>query len=189
MRAGILAATLLVWAGSAPAQQHAIAAEQSTLTIRVDKSGLFSAFGHTHEIRAPILRGVADILEHASAEVHVDARALRVVDRDVSEKDRAEIQKTMLGPEVLDSERFPEIVFRTTSAESAGAGRWTLRGNLTLHGETRAVTVEAILKNGHYTGHATVKQTEFGMKPVRVAGGAVRVKDEVRIEFDVQLAP
>jgi hypothetical protein len=189
VKAVVLAASMLVWAGSVPAQQHAIDTPKSTLTIYVGKSGFFSAFGHAHEIAAPILRGSAEVGEHPWAEVHVNARALRVIDRDVSEKDRAEIQKTMLGPEVLDSERFGEIAFRSSSAESAGAGRWTLRGNLTLHGQTRPVTVETVYKNGHYTGHATVKQTEFGMKPVKVAGGAVRVKDEVRIEFDLQLAP
>ena len=57
-----------------------------------------------------------------------------------------------------------------------------------LHGATRPVTVNVIEKAGHYTGHAVLRQTEFGMKPLKVAGGAVRVKDEVRIEFDIQLA-
>ena len=42
------------------------------------------------------------------------------------------------------------------------------------------------LKDGHYTGEATVKQTDFGIKPPGKAG--IRAKDEVRIEFDVQLA-
>jgi hypothetical protein len=37
-------------------------------------------------------------------------------------------------------------------------------------------------------GNAVVKQSDFGIKPVKVAGGTVKVKDEVRIEFDIQLA-
>jgi polyisoprenoid-binding protein YceI len=118
--------------------------------------------------------------------MHVDARALRVIDKDESEKDRAEVQKTMLGPEVLDSERHQEIVFKSTVAEPAGPGRWTLRGNLTLRGQTRPVTVHVTLKDGRYTGEAIVKQTDFGIKPPGKAG--VRAKDEVRVEFDVRLA-
>ena len=47
---------------------------------------------------------------------------MRVRDAKVSDKDRAEIQKTMLGPEVLDVERYPEIVFRSTAAEKAASG-------------------------------------------------------------------
>jgi polyisoprenoid-binding protein YceI len=177
----------LVLTAAASAQQHAINTKNSTLTIRVYKTGFFSAFAHNHEIRAPIVSGNADTSAHPSVELRVDTRALRVMDPDVSEKDRAEIQKTMLGPEVLDSERFPEIVFRSTAAESTGGGKWTLRGNLTLHGATKPVAVEVIFKDGRYTGQALLKQTDFGIKPVRVAGGTVKVKDEVRIEFEVRL--
>jgi polyisoprenoid-binding protein YceI len=58
----------------------------------------------------------------------------------------------MLGPEVLDSEHYQEIVFKSTSAEAAGQGHWTLRDTLTLRGQTRPVTVRVRLKNGQYTG-------------------------------------
>ena len=51
------------------------------------------------------------------------------------------------------------------------------------------MTVDVKEKSGHYTGHATLKQTDFGIEPVKVAGGAVRVKDEVQVEFDIQLSP
>jgi len=93
--------------------------------------------------------------------------------------------RTMLGPEVLDSEHHQEIVFKSTGAESIGQGRWTLRGNLTLRGQTRPVTVQVTLKDSRYTGQTTVKQTDFGIKPPGKAG--VRAKDEVRLEFDVRL--
>jgi hypothetical protein len=36
---------------------------------------------------------------------------------------------------------------------------------------------------------ATVRQTEFGIKAIKVAGGTVKVKDEVRVVFDIHLAP
>jgi polyisoprenoid-binding protein YceI len=168
------------------AQQQNIDTQKSALTIHVGKTGAFSGFGHEHEVHAPIHSGTADTGSHPAVEIHVDARALRVIDKGESEKDRVEVQKTMLGPEVLDSEHHREIVFKSTGAESAGQGRWTLRGNLTLHGQTRPVTVRVTLKDGHYTGDATVKQTDFGIKPPGKAG--VRAKDEVRIEFDVWLA-
>ena len=75
---------------------------------------------------------------------------MRVMDKDVSEKDRAEIQETMLGPKVLDAGRFPEIRFRSTAVEPAGAGRWTVRGDLTLHGQTRPVKLDVQSQNGHF---------------------------------------
>ena len=181
-----LAAATLMCVPCVSAQQHDIDTQKSTLTIYVGKTGAFSGLGHDHEVRAPIHSGTADTGSHPGVEVRVDARALRVIDKDSSEKDRAEVQKTMLGPEVLDSERHQEIVFKSTAAEPVGQGKWTLRGNLTLHGQTRPVTVHVTLKDGRYTGEALVKQTDFGIKPPGKAG--VRAKDEVRIEFDVHLA-
>jgi polyisoprenoid-binding protein YceI len=185
MRTIFLAAVSLVLVLSASAQQKKIDTQKSTLTIHVGKTGALSGLGHEHEVRAPIQSGTAETGSHPSVEVHVNAADLRVIDKD-AEKDRAEVQKTMLGPEVLDSENHREIVFKSTSAESSGQEKWTLRGNLTLHGQTKPVTVQVILKDGRYTGDSTIKLTDFGIKPPGKAG--VRVKDEVKIEFDVRLA-
>jgi polyisoprenoid-binding protein YceI len=169
------------------AQPHSIDAQKSTLTIHVGKTGVLSGLGHEHEVHAAIRSGIADTGSHPAVEIHVDARALRVIDQGESEKDRAEVQQTMLGPEVLDSEQHQEIVFKSTGAEPAGQGRWTLHGNLTLRGQTHPVTANVTLKDGDYRGETTVKQTDFGIKPPGNAG--VRAKDDVRIEFDVRLAP
>jgi len=185
-RTVFLSAVSLVCVLGVSAQQHNIDTQKSTLTILVGKTGVFSGLGHEHEVRAPIHSGTADTGPHPAVEMHVDARALRVIGKDEPEKDRVEVQKTMLGPEVLDSERYQEIVFKSTGADAGAEGRWTLRGNLTLRGQTRPVTVQVTLKDGRYTGDATVKQTDFGIKPPGKSG--VRAKDEVKIEFDVRLA-
>lgn len=186
MKAVILAAVSLLFATGVSAEQHAIDTKHSTLTIHVGKAGVFSALGHEHEIRGAIDTGRAETGAHPSVEVHVDARALKVIDEDESEKDRATVQKTMLGPEVLDSERFNYIVFKSTSAESTGEGQWIVHGDLTLRGTIKPVNVLVRLKDGRYTGEAIVKQTDFGIKPPGKMG--VRAKNEVRIEFDVLLA-
>jgi polyisoprenoid-binding protein YceI len=183
----LVAAATLACALGVSAQQKKVDTQKSTLTIHVGKTGFFSGFGHEHEVRAPIHGGTADRGSHPAVEIHVDARSLRVIDKDASEKERTEVQQTMLGPEVLDSEKHQEIVFKSTAADSAGQDRWTLHGNLTLRGQTRPVTVKVTLKDGHYTGEAAVKQTDFGINPPGKAG--VRAKDEVKITFDVQLNP
>ena len=172
---------------AAHAESHPIDTEKSVLTVRAYKSGVLSAFGNDHEISAPIESGTVDTTAH-KVELRVRAAALRVHDPKASEKDRDEIQKTMLGPEVLDTAQHAEIVFRSTDAKDAGDGVWHVRGELTLHGTTKPVVVNVTERNGHYTGTAQLKQTDFGIRPVKVAGGTVRVKDEVRIEFDIQLA-
>src|SRR5260221_1289673 len=180
MKRAIFFSTIpLLCALGVSAQQHNIDTQKSTLTIHVGKTGVFSGLGHEHEVRAPIHSGSADTGTHAAVEIHVDARTLTVVGKDEPEKDRADVQKTMLGPEVLDSEHHQEIVFKSTSAEAGGAGKWTLRGNLTLHGQTHLVMAQVTLKDGHYTGETTMKLTDFGIKPPRKP--RVRAIDEVKI--------
>ena len=177
----------LVFASSTAAQPRPIDTANSTLTVRVFKAGVFSALGHDHEISARIASGSVDVAGHR-VQLTAKASSLRVADPHVSEKDRAEIQSTMTGPDVLSVERYPEISFDSTMAEPAGGNSWKVHGNLTLHGVTRPVLVDVHESGGHYVGSSQFKQSEFEMKPIKVAGGTIRVKDEIRVEFDIQLA-
>lgn len=187
----LIALALSCAASAAPKQTPTNAAEidtaHSTLTVHVYKTGLFSALGHNHEISAPIESGKVDPTGNPSVELRVDARKLRVLDPDASEDTRAQVEKTMLGPEVLDSDRLPEIHFQSTAIEPSGANHWTVRGNLDLHGQSHPVTVDVTLQDGIYRGSAAFKQTEFGIKPVSVAGGTIKIKDEVKIDFEIRL--
>jgi hypothetical protein len=47
------------------------------------------------------------------------------------------------------------------------------------------VKVEVERQSGIYRGSATVLQKDFGIEPIRIAGGSVKVKNEVRIEFEI----
>jgi len=158
--------------------------EHSTLTLRVYKTGLFAAFAHDHELNAPIRQGSFDE-DKQVVELSVDARMLHVVDPGVSASERSQIQATMLGPKVLDSDKFQDIKFHSTSVERAGEGKWTVNGELTLHGQTHPVKVDVQGEKGHYHGSALLRQKEFGITPVSIAGGSVKVKDEIRVEFDI----
>lgn len=164
--------------------ERAIDTERSVVTVRVYKAGLFSSFGHDHEIRAPIKEGAFDE-EKSTVQFVLDARTLRVVDPEVSDKDRAEIQATMLGPKVLDSENFREIRFHSTEVNRRTDDKWIVHGDLTLHGQTRPVEAEVQSQNGGYRGSVQLRQKDFGITPVSVAGGSVKVKAEVRVEFEI----
>lgn len=169
------------------AQDQTIDTVKSILKIRVFKSGLFSAFGHNHEISAPIAEGTVHLSGDQSVALRIHARELRVLDPDVSAKERGDVQKTMEGPEVLDINRFPEISFQSTAVQKKDEQHWVVRGNLTLHGQTYPVMVDVTYKDSRYQGSAQLRQHDFGMTPVSIAGGAVKVKDEVKVEFDVVL--
>ncbi len=160
--------------------------QKSTLTVRVFKTGLFSAFAHDHQINAPIEHGTFSE-EPPAVEFVVAAEKLKALDKE-SPGNLAKIQKTMLGPEVLDTEKYPEIRFHSTSVERTGEAEWAVHGDLTLHGQTHPVTVKVNKSEGHYRGVVPILQKDWGIEPVSIAGGSVKVKNEVRIEFDVTVA-
>jgi polyisoprenoid-binding protein YceI len=122
-----------------------------------------------------------------SVEIHFDARKIRVLDPKVSADDRAKIQETMLSDKVLDASRFPEMAFVSRSVKPAGENAYTVEGDLTLHGVTHALTVPVALLDGHYKGSVNLKQSEFGMVPISLFGGSVKVKDVIEISFDIVL--
>jgi polyisoprenoid-binding protein YceI len=164
--------------------QKPIDTQRSVLTVRVYKAGAFSAFGHEHAIRAPIQNGTFDE-DRGTVDFVIDANALRVVDSGVSDRDRAEIQSTMLGPKVLDSTQFHEIRFHATDVRPSSQKRWIVQGDVTLRGQTHPVKVDVERLEGQYRGSARLRQSEFGITPVTVAGGTIKVKDEVRVEFEI----
>jgi hypothetical protein len=168
------------------AEDRAIDVSTSSLTIHVFKSGLFSPFADNHVVSARIANG---LLNETGVSIVARASTLTVIDPDASDSARAEVQRRMLGPDVLDSERFPEITFKSTVVERAGNDRWRVTGDLILHGCRRRLSVTVTERAGHYFGTFALKQRDFGIKPVRIAGGVVGVKDELTVEFDIVSAP
>jgi len=200
IRAGIfcaLAAALGARAAAAP-QTYAVLPE-SRITVHVGKAGLFSFAGHQHEVVGHTSGGeiVADEADLARSSVALtfDARALTVSGKDEPPEDVPKVQAKMLGPEVLDVARFPDVTFRSVSVSgaAAGSGQWDLQlgGDLTIHGVTKRVTLPVHVTRQAETlrasGGITIRHTDFGLKPVSVAG-VVKVKDELRLDFEITAA-
>ena len=157
---------------------------RSSITIRVGRTGMFSFAGDNHLVRAPLASGsVNEAGKHI--EFKVQSKSLRVEDPGTAADKKAQIQERMLGPDVLDSEHFPVIQFRSTSISGAPADL-RVAGDLTLRGQTRPIEakVQQIAK-GHWRGAASLKQSAFGIKPISIAGGTVKVKDELKLEFEI----
>jgi polyisoprenoid-binding protein YceI len=192
IRLGVLLA-LAVLVGGTPAGRatpfradaSAIDVGQSRLTIFVYKSGFFSAFADDHVINAPIADGTVSTTEPLAVTVTVRARDLDVTDPTLSADKRREVRTRMLGPEVLDADTYPTITFASQRIEAAGTDRWTVAGRLTIHGQTREVRFDAAATNGVYRGKARIRQRDFGIAPISIAGGTVKVKDEIVVEFAI----
>lgn len=185
---GATTAFLLTTAAVCPqvanAQRAAIDAAHSSVTVRVYKSGLLSGLAHNHEIHAPVASGNLDVRDKA-VELSFNVTDMKVVDPGVSDSEKQEIEDTMKGPKVLDMAQFSSISFASTAVAASGQDRYQVTGTLELHGASRPVNVLVVLRDEKFTGTVALKQTDFGITPVKIAGGAVKVKDEIDIEFSI----
>jgi len=179
--------------------RYRIDAGQSRFTVRAYAGGFLSAFAHDHNIAIRDFSGGADFtygtVEPASLRLVIKADSLAITDK-VSASDRQKIEGTMRD-EVLEVAKFPDIVFKSTgvTASKTGEGQFQAKiaGELTLHGVTRPLTIASQLEFGDKTlrarGAFSIKQSSFDIKPVSVAGGTIKVKDELKFSFDIVAHP
>lgn len=176
--------------------QYKLDAGQSRFTVQAFAKGLLAGFGHNPVIGIRDFSGEAQFppgsLADASLRMVVDAHSLTVLD-DVKEKDRREIEQTMFN-DALEIATYPEIVFESAqvTATRVAEGRYKVRiiGDLSLHGVTREglwiaanLTLEGDTLRAQ--GDFTLKQTDYKIKPVSVAAGALKLKDELKFTFDL----
>jgi len=175
--------------------QYILDSRPSQFTVQVFSGGLFSAFGHSPTIAIREFSGELQVNldepERSSLKLTVNPSALVVKD-DISDKDRREIERVMKD-EILETERFPEIVYECSnvSANQAGESQYTvtLNGELSMHGVTREqiVPARAVLTGDSLRAFGTfsLRQTDYELKLASVAGGALKVKDELKGSFNI----
>jgi len=176
-------------------RQYVADTRASQFTVQVFSGGLLSVFGHSPTIAIRDFTGEAQVnlddVEQSSLKVTVRTAALTVKD-DLSDKDRREMERTM-HEEILESATYPEIIYECSkvSASKTAEGQYsvTLNGDLTLHGMTRSLAVPArVVLDGESLrafGNFSLLQTDYELKLASVAGGALKVKDEVKFSFNI----
>ena len=187
----------IVWSGQLQAQGpevYPINMKASHIEIHVFKAGFLSGFGDNHQIALTHFSGFAELskVQPWRAEVTAEAGSLKVLDPSASASQRREVQDTMLGPRQLDVSRFPLITLRSlTFAPTGQEAVWRLKANLTLHGVTRPVEFSlACHQTGddlRVQGKKMLRLRDFGIEPISRGLGAVRVKNEFEITYDVDL--
>ena len=195
---GVIILTAAVQAVAAQTnQEFRVDPAATSVVVQVGRAGLFKFAGHDHEVAVPGVEGRISLdstdPSRSRVALQFDAKALKVTGKGEPAEDVAEVQRTMLSERVLDVARYPTISFESdrVAVQQRSAGSLTLRvdGRLTLHGVTKTVTIPvAVRLNGNRmtaTGEATVRQSDFGIRPVSAGGGTVRVKDEVDVMFTI----
>ena len=183
--------------GQSRPRTYTIVPSESSFWVYVGKSGLFSGLAHNHEIGVKSFSGRVVVpaagAGAGSLEMEVDAPSLEVLDKEPSEEDKKKIFNSMHN-EVLESAKYQKITFKSVSVsdvKQAGSDAYSfvVNGDLSLHGVMKriAVPVAATVtpQQLRATGKYTLKQTDYGIRPYSAAGGTIKVKDEVVVNFDI----
>jgi polyisoprenoid-binding protein YceI len=175
--------------------RYAMVPERSRFTVQAFAGGLLSFVAHSPTFTVRDFRGELRLSAGAGGnvemEVTVRADSLELIDQ-VRPQDRDDIE-TRMRKEVLEVGRYPEIRFRSGEVvvEKEAPDRFPLRilGELSLHGVTKPVRLDALLvlqgNEVRLTGGCPLRLSDFRIAPVTALEGTIKLKDQVRVSFDV----
>lgn len=101
------------------------------------------------------------------------------------------------SPDFFDVAKYPTITFKSTKVEKAGGDRYKVTGDLTMHGTTKPVVLDATLTpeikdpmgNPRRGVQATTKlnRQDYGLRWSKTVEAGPVVGDEVQIEINAEL--
>lgn len=168
--------------------------QSGRLLVKTSRTGLGSKAGHdlTIEVTRWSGRTLVDPAEPANSllAVDVDVDSFEVREgtggiRPLTDSDRAEIQQT-IREKIMHTAQHPTITFRSRNVFGT-ARSFTVDGVLTIMGVAGPITIQGSVTEEHVRGTATVTQSLWGIRPYSAFFGALRLKDDVVVEFDVTL--
>ncbi|MGB2632373.1 MAG: YceI family protein [Candidatus Acidiferrum sp.] len=167
----------------------------SRFQVQAFATGLLSSFGHNPRIAIrdyeAEIQCVPDTFEKAYLKVTVQMSRMEVLD-EMKRNDQNKLEQEMYE-KVLDASHFPTGVYESKEiiVQKVADGRLNARvnGELSFHGVTQPLTLRANVNvlgtMLRINGDFTLRQTDYGIKPVSFAAGALRLKDELKFTFDL----
>ena len=177
---------------------YRIDAAQSMIAITVRRGGSFARFGHDHVIASRTLAGYAAPdagrahLAFRLDQMTVDEQGLRAeagLDTVPDAEAIAGTRNNMLT-RVLDAERYPQVLLEVQRVPGRDD---VMQLAVTLHGVTKVVEAPALIERSAArlaaSGAFTLLQTDFGITPMSVMGGAMTVQDRMELRYRIVALP
>jgi polyisoprenoid-binding protein YceI len=168
--------------------------KESHIEIHLFKGGFLSSFGDNHLIEMTHFTGTANLSRSNAwtAQLSGEAASLKVIDPWGNPTERKDVQDTMLGPEQVDASHFPSIELHSLSFDPVDQDTvWSLVANVKLHGVTRKVQFSLdcrqIGDKLQIRGKKMFKLTDFNIQPFSKAFGAVKVRNDFEVTYNVVL--
>jgi polyisoprenoid-binding protein YceI len=166
----------------------------SSIIVQLTQEGFLAKLRPHNDVAVKDFNGKIQVAQNNESDIAVvlesEVSSMTNIDKDMSEFERREFHN-VLHNIVLESEKFPTVKFASisvTDVQGSDEGRtFTLNGDLTIREVTRrvAVPVSVTIKDQELraTGEGRIKQSEFGIKPYTGGLGAIKIADEVKINF------
>jgi polyisoprenoid-binding protein YceI len=166
------------------------------VVIKTTRAGLAARAGHdltlevtrwSAQVQVPSEDGGGVTAATVSAELDLGSLEVREGKggaKPLTDGDRRDIKKTMSG--ILGG---GTASFASTRVIRSGASGGAIEGTATFNGKSQPVRLQLTSPGeGRYRGGGTLNQTAFGIKPYTGFFGALKLKDEVVVEFEVDLS-
>lgn len=187
----------------AAAAHYRLVEDGTRIYALVYRGGSMAKLGHNHVVLFPGARG--DVYLSADPADSLFDLVVPVVDavvdppelrrsqgRDfqsnISDGARSRTRDNMLGEKILDAAQYPYIAVSSTAIE----GPWTkprVTLDITIRDATRGMTIPVSLEHDEHSlraeGRLELLQSDFGIEPFTVLGGALRVEDRVELVFEI----
>ena len=109
---------------------------------------------------------------------------------------------SLMGKQWFDAAQFPQIAFRSTKVEPAGANAAKVSGDLTLHGVTKPIVLDVTYNGGYppnsfdpggarigFSAHGTLKRSAFGIAyGIPAPGSTMGVSDDVEFAIETEFS-
>jgi len=176
-----------------PAGQYHIDKAHASLALRVSHLGFSTYTTRFSRFNAELTFNPGNIAA-STVTTTIDASSFEM---DAAPQACIDIVK---GPQLLDTVKFPQIVFKSERVQMTGAKTMKIVGTLTLHGVTRPMVLAATFNGGYpgvpnmdpqarvgFSAHGSFKRSEFGMGfGVPAPGTTMGVGDLIEVSIEAE---
>jgi len=167
-----------------PEGSHTIGPSNGSLKVKTGREGAASKAGHDLTLGVNSWEATVEGGDSPSIKLTADPSSIEVIEghggaKPLGDKDKADIKKSIDG-KVLGSN---QITFTSSEVTDSQA-----KGDLSIAGNSSQVTVPISVSGDKISGSVTLSQSDYGIKQFKALMGALKVKDEVTVEFEGNLA-
>jgi hypothetical protein len=168
---------------SIPDGTHNIGPSNGSLKVKTGREGAAAKMGHDLVLAVNSWEATIEGGDSPSIKLTADPSSLEVVEgsggaKPLSDKDKGEIKKS-IDKKVLGSS---QISFTSSEVSDSAA-----KGDLSIAGNSSSVDVPLSVNGDTVSGSITLSQKDFGIKQFSAMMGALKVKDQVTVEFEGKL--